>query len=168
MIRHLSWDDFETLALSLVEQLRDKQYDLILGIARGGLPLSVYLSHKLEMRTFGTLLAKKTRSEEAFALARQDRLVISDYILPSCQPRSILVIDDVVAYGDLFSSVETLLHTHYGPELHISYATLFLDKHQVSQGPFGSILNTLYYAENIDNSRIWIVFPWENTPQANQ
>jgi hypoxanthine phosphoribosyltransferase len=158
MIRQLTWEDFEVLALSLVEQLRGPRYDLVLGIARGGLPLSVYLSHKLGTRTFGALLAQKTKFE------KRDRLVVSEYILPPCQPQTILVIDDVVAYGDLFASVDALLRSYYGSHVSIIYATLFIDMAQVSQGPFHSMLETLSYAEDIDNSQIWIAFPWENTP----
>ena len=49
----ITWDEFDNAVLELTNQvIRDGKPNIIVGIARGGLPLAVALSHQLEVPLF--------------------------------------------------------------------------------------------------------------------
>jgi hypoxanthine phosphoribosyltransferase len=159
--RSLDWTTFERLCESIARRVEDERIDLVVGVARGGLPPAVWLSHRLDTGAFGTVLARKTTSEEAFALDRESRLTMDGSVLPACAPSTILVVDDVVAYGDLFAAVEGSLRDRYGEDVCLRPAALFADRAQIGAGPYAPLLDTLVYGEDIDNTSVWIDFPWE-------
>jgi len=159
--RPVSWSEFDALCARLARTIRLEPIDLIVGIARGGLPAAVRLSHELSCRPFGAVLLTKTNSEDAFAVNALGKFVVSDLLLPAGSAATILIVDDIVAFGDAFTAIDEMLRQRYGPEVRLLHATLFADTTQVRSGPFAGILSTLYYGEDIDNKTTWIVFPWE-------
>ncbi|UQE03633.1 phosphoribosyltransferase [Bradyrhizobium japonicum] len=160
----IQWSEFDELCDALAEQLRGAQIDLIIGIARGGLPLSVALSHRLRCRALGTLLASKTASERAFDLCAKP-FHVSELQAPAVEPETILLVDDVVAIGDLFAQADERVTQRFGTRARLLHAALFADPDLIARGQFATLIETLSYARAIDNQRVWIDFPWER-PEA--
>jgi len=48
---YLSWEEFDNMTGKLAKKIieTERQFDGIYGIPRGGLPIAVYLSHKLDL-----------------------------------------------------------------------------------------------------------------------
>jgi hypoxanthine phosphoribosyltransferase len=156
----IQWSEFDVLCDILAEQLKDARVDLIIGIARGGLPLSVALSHRLRCRPLGTLLANKTASEAAFDLCTQP-FKVSELQAPDVEPETILLVDDVVGVGDLFAQADERVAQRFGSRVRFLHAALFADPDFIAQGKYAALIETLSYARAIDNRRIWVDFPWE-------
>lgn len=160
VIQALDWSGLEQSRAVLAERLRGESIDLIVGLARGGLPLAVCLSHDLECRAMGVVFVTKTQSEAAFAVFEQGRMEVSALLLPECEPRTILVVDDIVAVGDAFTAVGERLAERFG-NARLLYATIYADVANIRRGPYRSVLERLTFANEIDNSAVWIAFPWE-------
>mgnify|MGYP001358257760 CR=1 FL=1 len=56
---HLSWEEFDSMVNQLVEKIKisGKKFDSVCGIPRGGLPIAVCISHRLDLPL--TFLPKK-------------------------------------------------------------------------------------------------------------
>ncbi|KLU58238.1 MULTISPECIES: phosphoribosyltransferase [unclassified Paenibacillus] len=161
MIEKLDWNTFESYAQDLSNHLCDKEIDLIVGASRGGLPLAVFLSHHLQCRDFGIVHIKKTASDHEFSVKRDSKLEVIGSIFPPIKPKNILLVDDIVTYGDLFSTIHQLVYQEYGEDIQVYYATLFSDRKQIQEGIFSNVLDNLHSSKDIDNTTNWIVFPWE-------
>ena len=55
-LRYVSWGEFDGICRRLARRLASFDLDLVIGIARGGLPAAVHLAHLLEARYFGTVV----------------------------------------------------------------------------------------------------------------
>lgn len=161
MKRFVSWSELDAIGSSLTDQLAEHEPDLIVGIARGGLPLAVLLSHRTGCRSFGSVLAQKTDSEEAFAVSPTGQVELGDAMLPPVAPRRVALVDDVVAHGDVFAVVAESLAQRWPERPEIIFATAFLDRASVRRGPYADVLDRCVFGEDIDNQRVWVVFPWE-------
>jgi hypoxanthine phosphoribosyltransferase len=164
MLRNLSWGEYDHLVSRIKKQLNDQSFDLIVGIARGGLPLAIQLSHQLQCRDFGVIIQSKTKNDSSFAIEQQSIIkLVGDPILPNKTCKNILITEDVIALGDGFSLAEKLIKQKYGEDVNITFTSLFVDVQQVKRGPYNHMLNSIRYGEDIDNKKIWIEFPWEKT-----
>ena len=82
----LSYAEYGELIEELTEKIMRDSFDLIFGLERGGLPVAVHLSHKLNI----PLVVKM---EEVFELlAKQDTL-------------SVLVVDDIIDTGSTLEGI---------------------------------------------------------------
>ncbi|MBA9087201.1 hypoxanthine phosphoribosyltransferase [Fontibacillus solani] len=161
MITKCEWPSFQHDVDKISQKLRHVDWDLIVGVARGGLPLAVALSHSLHCKSFGVVAAGKTNSEKAFDLGYTME-IIGQPIFPEVDNcKNVLVVDDIVAVGDGFSMVQCMINEKYGRNLNIQFASLYADIENIQQGPFGDILNRLYSPNHINNQMIWVQFPWE-------
>jgi hypoxanthine phosphoribosyltransferase len=165
-LRYLSWPEFDDICRGLARRLEDTTFDLIVGIARGGLPAAVYLAHLLGEPPFGTIHACKTTSNDPFAMHAEDEVDVRGAMLPDLEPRRALLVEDIVAIGDVFHRCAEILRTRYGVALEIVHASLFADIEQIAAGPHGSLLESLFYGERVDNKRVWIVPPWDEKALA--
>jgi hypoxanthine phosphoribosyltransferase len=159
-IQVLDWEGFERGRAMLAERFRGEPIELIVGLARGGLPLAVCLSHDLDCRAVGTVLVTKTHSDDAFALLDRGTVVVSELLLPEIAAKTILVVDDIVACGDAFTAVAERLRAKFG-NVCLLYGTIYADVANIRRGPYAAVLERLQYAFDIDNSAVWITFPWE-------
>jgi hypoxanthine phosphoribosyltransferase len=160
-LRYLSWPEFDDLCRGLAKRLEATPFDLVVGIARGGLPGAVFLAHLLGAPPFGTIHACKTTSNEAFAMDADDEVEVRGTMLPDGSPRRALLVEDIVAIGDVFHRCAAILRERYGGRLEIVHASLFADIDQIAAGPHASLLESLFYGERVDNKRVWIVPPWD-------
>ncbi|MCC7574519.1 hypothetical protein KO361_02915 [Candidatus Woesearchaeota archaeon] len=81
--QHFSWDDIVLIINKFVPVFKDKKYDFIFGIPRGGLIIATLLSYKLNVP-----------------------LVLDESKLPSLS--NVLVVDDIADTGNTLSKYESL------------------------------------------------------------
>ena len=160
-LRYVSWPEFDDICRGLARRLADTPFELVVGIARGGLPGAVFLAHLLGAPPFGTIHACKTTSNAAFAMSADDEVDVRGVMLPDVEPRRVLLVEDIVAIGDVFHRCGLILRERYGNGLELVHASLFADIDQIAAGPHASLLESLFYGERVDNKRIWIVPPWD-------
>lgn len=164
-VLHLSWTDYQAAVDGLATSLQLQRLpDLIIGVARGGLPLSVSLSHALGVRRVGLALAGKSHDDQTAATLRPlDDIDYGGLLLPrdSGLPKRVLLVDDIVAKGDVFSRLRTEVDVALGSAAHYHHATLFADTASLRAGQYADLLGHLDFAREVDNSRCWIRFPWE-------
>jgi hypoxanthine phosphoribosyltransferase len=165
-LRYLSWPEFDDICRGLARRLEDTPFDLIVGIARGGLPGAVYLAHLLGEPPFGTIHACKTTSNDPFAMSAEDEVEVRGTMLPELEPSRALLVEDIVAIGDVFDRCAGILRERYGAALEIVHASLFADIVQIAAGLHASLLESLFYGERVDNKNVWIVPPWDEKSLA--
>src|SRR5581483_466846 len=160
-LRYVSWSEFDAICRGLARRLRGFELELVVGIARGGLPAAVHLAHLLEAPWFVSVHATKTTSNAAFAIAADDGVEVHGSMLPDVPARRALLVEDIVTFGDVFQRVTPLVRERYGSGLEVVHATLFADLEQIATGPNPGLLESLFYGEAIDNRAVWIVPPWD-------
>ena len=164
----LTWDDYERAIRGMVTFLREsgRAPDLIVGLARGGLVPMATLSHRLGVRAVGIVLMDKTASDARFANDNQKIVRIDGSVFrwdDDAPPREILVVDDIVAYGDTLRAAHRLVRERFGDAPRITTVSICLRgfdwgaKTGTDADP-GSLVD--YHAvKNPGDS--WIEFPWE-------
>lgn len=155
----MSWEEFGQLCARLVARI-DGPVDAIVGIVRSGLIPAVYLSFHLECVHFGVVVVKHSRSgKEDFRLPH-DGAELVGILPPTTRPRSVLVVDDVNSRGGLFAFLDEELRRTYDHIDEVRFATIFADVKQIRRHAHASVLDRCAYAEDIDNDKTWIVWPW--------
>jgi len=83
----LDWGEFDSLCVQLAWKVKDLEFDKIVGVSRGGLPIAGYLSKLFEI-------------ENVVGLSMVDK---------SCWPSKLsnaLIVDDVFCTGETFRTIE--------------------------------------------------------------
>lgn len=176
--KYYSWEDVNTAATNIaLKMYRDNwRPDYIVGLNRGGLPISVMLSHLLNcnhyaldvrLRDNATQESNCWMAEDAFGyLYKPDRDDV--YGKGTCQPKmrkNILIVDDINDTGATFKWIREdwesgCLPGHEGWDdvwnQNVRFATMCEKTHTKFDG-------VDYYWKEIDTSDddTWIVFPWE-------
>jgi hypoxanthine phosphoribosyltransferase len=162
-LRHTTWADIGSVCDQLVSRLDGQPPDLVVGIAKGGLPIAVTLCHRLHAPAFGSLHLFQSATNAALDLDVSAPLKYQGAVLPDGHPRRILLVDDVVTKGFVMVEGERLLRERYGDSIEVTPVTAFSDPAGIASGPVTELSKRLVAAEEIDNTRVWIVFPWELT-----
>jgi hypoxanthine phosphoribosyltransferase len=142
--RYISWAEYGTLSAELVELMRssDQRFDLIIGIARGGIPLAMVISDELGVK-IDILKAKSYEGIEE----REEPKIIST-LTEEVRGQCVLVVDDLVDEGATMKTV--LRHLRKEKPKELKTAVLF-------KKPW-SKFEPNFYLEMLDE---WVVFPWE-------
>jgi hypoxanthine phosphoribosyltransferase len=142
---HLSWEGLLALLRRLAEALREEEFDLILGIARGGLIPTALLAQALSVRDILTAAVmfyegEETLPEPVFLQFPPDPLLFG---------KRVLVVDDVWDSGRTALAVKERVRQAGGVPL---VATLHFKpgRNQVQDRPD-------FYAEETE---AWVVYPW--------
>ena len=162
--KHYSWDDVHKAAHKIAMKMYNDKWrpDYIVGLNRGGLPISVILSHLLDCDHY----ALDVRLRDGFAQGPESNLWMSeDAFGYEKEPRNILIVDDINDTGATFNWIKQdwpagcLPHdpkwdTVWGSN--VRFATMCEKTHTKFDG-------VDYYWDEIDTSEkdTWIVFPWE-------
>jgi hypoxanthine phosphoribosyltransferase len=160
-LRHVSWADIGSVCDQLVTRLDGHPPDLVVGIAKGGLPIAVTLCHRLRAPAFGSLHLFQSATDAALDLDVGAPLRYEGAVMPDGHPRRILLVDDVVTKGLVMAEGERLLRERYDDGIEVTPVTAFSDPAGIASGPMAGLGSRLVAAEEIDNSSVWIVFPWE-------
>jgi len=162
--KHYSWDDVHKSAHKIAMKMYNDKWrpDYIVGLNRGGLPISVILSHLLECNHY----ALDVRLRDGHGEGPESNLwMAEDAFGYEKEPRNILIVDDINDTGATFNWIKQdwpagcLPHdpkwdTVWGSN--VRFATMCEKTHTKFDG-------VDYYWDEIDTSEkdTWIVFPWE-------
>ena len=140
---YYSYDMFKIDALELSFLCKDFTSDAILGIARGGLTLSHFMSQALSQRNVFTL---NTISYDG----RIQKDNVEVFNIPSLEKfRKVLIVDDIIDSGKTIEKVMTLLKNSY-PNIEFKVASLFYKEDALVRPDF-----------TIKKADKWIDFFWE-------
>ena len=140
----MNWAEYGDLSAELVERVRREAlpFDLVIGIARGGIPLAMVLSDELGVR----IDVINVKSYGGISQREEPRIVST--ITEKVRGKKILVVDDLVDEGATMQTVLEHLRTEGASEL--KTAVLF-------KKPW-SKFEPDFCLETLDD---WVVFPWE-------
>lgn len=131
---YLSWNDFDKAVDKIYEHFKDQGITKVVGIARGGLPLAVKLSHKLNVPM--ETLVWQTRDGEV-----QDRRKVAQLMQEDLS--KVLFVDDICDTGETICELKSMLQS--------GLWTTWVDK----------LYTQVDFAHWSTKKEDWIVFPWE-------
>lgn len=141
----ISWSQLGALILELVKKVKSSglKVDVVVGIARGGLPISMVLADRLRV----PLDFINIKSYKAPGV--KEALKVYDVMFENVSGKSVLIVDDIADTGEtlLFAS-NYLLRSKGAKEVYL--ACLFVK-------PWSKVRPNFYVTE----TKSWIVFPWE-------
>jgi len=142
--KYVSWPEYGNLAEALAEKVRagGKKFDLVIGIARGGLPVAMVVSDRLNVRI------DFINVKSYVGIGERGVPRILSTLTEEIRGKNILIVDDLVDQGDTMEVVKDYLLRH-DPRL-IETAVLF-------RKPWTTV-DPDYYLEVVDR---WVVFPFE-------
>lgn len=145
----ISWSEFGRSAEHLVSKIRAAEisYDLVIGIARGGIPAALLIANRLRIRIDFVNIKSYIRAYS------HDKPKILSTLSEEVKNRWILVVDDIVDSGDTMRTILEWLRPQDPKK--IETAALFVK-------PWSSITPN-YFVRKVSE---WIVFPWENEQQG--
>ena len=162
----LDWETFGTMLEHVASKLAAFEPDLVVGVARGGLPLAVALCHRLGVRNLGTVFIRKYQQDGAFA--PPGRVVVDGVRLPAGAARRVVIVDDIVSVGDTILAAESYVREQLPGDVVVGFASLVADTPRLRQHRpelFAAGV-TFVYAMSVDNAATWVTFPWEASAVA--
>jgi uncharacterized protein len=142
--RYISWSEYGNLAEALAEKVRaeGKNFDLVVGIARGGIPVAMVMSDHLAVKV--DFINVKSYSD----IGKRTTPRILSTLTEGIEDKSVLLVDDLVDQGDTMSFVSRFLRGQKPREL--TTAVLFKKPWSKTEPD--------YYLESVSE---WVVFPFE-------
>jgi uncharacterized protein len=142
--KYVNWPEYGNLAEALAEKVRSsgKRFDLVVGIARGGMPVAMVVSDHLNVRI------DFINVKSYFGICERGTPKILSTLTEEIAGKSILIVDDLVDQGDTMKVVKEYL-SEQGPKL-LEVAVLF-------KKPWTKF-EPDYCLEVVDR---WVVFPFE-------
>ena len=136
-IQKISWRRFDFLVNDIVEEYKERDIKLIVGLSRGGLPLAVKLSNLLNIPMES--LKWQTRDGD-----EQDVIKLMA-LKKRYETEEVLFVDDICDSGDTILGI-----SKYFPNP--VFATL------VNKLPSSGLVE---YSPLVKKDQDWITFPWE-------
>ncbi|MCV2396059.1 phosphoribosyltransferase [Actinotalea sp. M2MS4P-6] len=146
----LSWEQMGEACRSLAQAVADSGYrpDVVVAVARGGLPAGGAIAYALGTKTIGTLNVE-------FYTGVDQRLAEPEVLPPlldthALAGQSALLVDDVADTGETLALVQRHLARHCGE---VRTAVIYAKPH--------SVVDPDYVWRRTDR---WITFPWSALP----
>ena len=142
--RYITWSEYGNLTEALAEKVsaEGKRFDIVVGIARGGIPVSMVVSDHLGVKV--DFINVKSYND----IGKRTPPRIVSTLTESIAQRRVLVVDDLVDQGDTLAFVRRHLNEQRPKSLET--AVLFRKPWSRTEPDF--------YLENVSE---WIVFPFE-------
>lgn len=162
-IRRVGWP---AIRLWIRELAADQdQWDCIVGVSRGGLPLAVSLSYYCDSKPLEFLYRSEPPGSRApfyvFDEGREERLnhARHNFNITTCgRYQRPLVVDDVVTFGDTLTVAAELLAAEGVTD--VRFATYAADLSVLSRER-PKLASRVRYSIMVDNSSVWLSFPWQ-------
>lgn len=161
-IRRVTWQAIRPWILELADD--QDQWDCIVGVSRGGLPLAVGLSYYCDSKPLEFLYRSQAPGSRdpfyLFGKGREDRLnqARRDFRLTTAgKYRRPLIIDDVTTFGDTLTVAEELFAAEGVTDP--SFAAYAVDM-TVLNRERPNLASRVRHAIAIDNFSVWLSFPW--------
>ncbi len=142
-MKYYSYKNFKKDTNSLIAQIQDSNFDVIIGIARGGLILTHALAEGLNIRntqTIRTELYDKTHKRNKINIFTKCNLEGA---------KKVLIVDDIADSGETLKSVTMSLQKDFA-DIEFQSVTLFYKKTSIVEPTFW-----------INETTEWIDFFWE-------
>lgn len=147
----LTWKDIEKDCQQVANKLKEKQFDLIVAITKGGLPPAVILANKyLNKPHIVTLQLEEITEEEKAGYQAKKVKVISELNTYPIKEKNVLIVDDVADTGSTLKKAIQLVQEKQ-PK---SIVTAVLHHKPRSQ-----IIPDVF-ARRFPN-QTWVTYPWE-------
>jgi len=103
--RYIGWAEYGTLIEALAEKVRSsgKTFDLVIGIARGGIPVAMVVSDRLGVKIDMIIVRSYN------GIAKRGSVRILSTLSEEVKGKCILLVDDLVDQGDTMSRVKGFL-----------------------------------------------------------
>ena len=149
--RYVSWSEYGNLAEALAEKVRanGKHFDLVVGIARGGIPVAMVVSDHLNVK----IDFVNVKSYDDIGKRSPPRILST--LTEGVGGKDVLLVDDLVDQGDTLSFMKEFL-LDQGPKS-LETAVMF-------RKPW-SRTEPDYYLESVSE---WVVFPFELGEEGRQ
>jgi len=164
----VTWDEVITAVNKFASECQ-KEYDLIVGVAKGGLPIAVSITHRLPNARFSAMLKRYINVKQAPFFVFEDesyrrsnrKKIIDSFTLPVQykEVKKILVVDDVITFGNSLEAAELLIKKQL-KNAEIDFFVYAVDISRLSATKPEISKRVKYYRE-IDNRLEWLQFPWE-------
>lgn len=162
-IRRVGWS---AIRLWIRELAADQdEWDCIVGVSRGGLPLAVSLSYYCDSKPLEFLYRRQAPGSRVpfyvFDEGREARInhARQNFHLTTCgRYQRPLVIDDVVTFGDTLTVADELLAAEGVTD--VRFATYAADLSVLSRER-PKLASRVRYSIKVDNSSVWLSFPWQ-------
>lgn len=138
---YATWAEFDHAVETIQQQVNADELDYVCGIARGGLPLAVSLSHALDV-PMATIEATRFEQEEEFVAVVENAPLLNT-------ASTVLLVDDIVDTG---TTLKTVLEQLADQEVFCIAASWHVK-------PDAEIEPDIH-VEEIEK---WAVYPWENS-----
>lgn len=152
----LSWGTFEKFSNLIVNDIKNKNYNLdevcLLGIARGGLPLLTYVSHNISVRNISIVQAKMTKSDNLFDYGNAK--IILDGIREDF--KYYILFEDIIYKGSTIELVQNFLKEKNKKILEIY--SLVADEKYINPN-----IDIKIKTASIIKTEDWVKFPWEDS-----
>ena len=142
--RYISWSEYGNLAEALAEKVRanGKNYDLVVGIARGGIPVAMVVSDHLNVKI--DFINVKSYND----IGKRTAPRILSTLIEGVAGKDVLLVDDLVDQGDTMAFLARYLEDQKPRSLET--AVMFKKPWSKTEPD--------YYLETVTE---WIVFPFE-------
>ncbi len=142
--RYVSWSEYGNLAEALAEKIRasGRRYDLVVGIARGGIPVAMVVSDHLDVKI--DFINVKSYND----IGKRTAPRILSTLTEGVAGKDVLLVDDLVDQGDTLAFLQRYLADQKPKTLET--AVMF-------RKPW-SKTEPNYFLETVSE---WIVFPFE-------
>ena len=142
--RYIGWSEYGNLAEALSEKVRatGRRFDLVVGIARGGIPVAMVVSDHLDVKI--DFVNVKSYND----IGKRTAPRILSTLTENIEGKSILLVDDLVDQGDTLAFLKRYLMDMKPRNLET--AVLFKKPWSKTEPD--------YYLESVSE---WIVFPFE-------
>jgi len=142
--RYISWSEYGNLAEALAEKVRakGKKYDLVVGIARGGIPVAMVVSDHLNVKI--DFVNVKSYND----IGKRTPPRILSTLTDGVEGKDVLLVDDLVDQGDTMIFMKRYLSDQKPRSMETA---VMFKKPWSREEPD-------YYLESVTE---WIVFPFE-------
>jgi hypoxanthine phosphoribosyltransferase len=144
--RHVEWLEFGRLCEKLAGSVKesDSKVDLVVGIARGGIPPAMVVADRLRVPIDFINVKSYT------GVQQRGRVKIISTLFEDATKKHVLVVDDLVDQGETMDTILAFLEEKYHPSK-VTTAALFIK-------PWSKFRPDFF----VDTTDAWIVFPWEH------
>ena len=142
--RYISWSEYGNLAEALAEKVRanGKKYDLVVGIARGGIPVAMVVSDHLNVKI--DFINVKSYDD----IGKRTAPRILSTLTEGVAGKDVLLVDDLVDQGDTMAFMTRYL---------LDQKPRSLETAVMFRKPWSTV-DPDYYLETVSE---WVVFPFE-------
>lgn len=142
---YITWSAYGERVSSLARKVLSshKKFDLVVGVARGGIPVAMFVADRLGVK----IDIINVKSYLGVGKRLQPKIVST--LTEAVQGKNVLVVDDLVDEGETMATIISYLNSERPRQ--INTAVLF-------KKPW-SKFKPDFYLETLDK---WVVFPWEH------